>query len=126
MVTELRSPAALTILRLIVPVGRTTIGVPSGTLSQSSSGPRLARQVSQSWRDSGVSRFSSWKPYDRANRLAPSPTSMMWLVYLSTSLATSLGVLIPSSAPTAPARLVGPCMHEASSWTTPSSLGRPP
>src|SRR3989304_550364 len=50
----------------------------------------------------------------------------MWLVYSRTHLATSLGVLIPSSAATAPARRVGPCMHDASSWTTPSSLGRPP
>ena len=31
-----------------------------------------------------------------------------------------------SSAPTAPARRVGPCMHDASSCTTPSSLGKPP
>src|SRR3989441_12203605 len=50
----------------------------------------------------------------------------MWFVYLSTSFATSEGVLIPSSAPTAPARLVGPCMHDASSCTTPSALGNPP
>ena len=47
-------------------------------------------------------------------------------MYLSTSRATSLGVLIPSSAATAPARRVGPCMQEASSWTTPSSFGSPP
>src|SRR4029077_1630087 len=33
---------------------------------------------------------------------------------------------MPSIAATAPARLVGPCMQEASSWTTPSSFGRPP
>src|SRR5574341_14358 len=50
----------------------------------------------------------------------------MWFVYLRTSFATSEGVLMFSSAPTAPARLVGPCMQEASSCTTPSALGRPP
>src|SRR5690348_10909751 len=50
----------------------------------------------------------------------------MWFVYLRTSFATSEGVLIPSSAPTAPARLVGPCMHDASSCTTPSAFGSPP
>ena len=62
VVTEEISPCALTTSRLIVPVGRATIGSSSGTLSQSSSGPRLARQASQSCRDSGVSRSSSLKP----------------------------------------------------------------
>src|SRR5215467_2486129 len=28
-------------------------------------------------------------------------------------------------AATAPARFFGPCMHEASSWTTPSAFGSP-
>src|SRR2546426_1838061 len=42
----------------------------------------------------------------------PISTRKMWFVYLRTSFATSEGVLMPSSAPTAPARLVGPCMHE--------------
>src|SRR5574341_720068 len=50
----------------------------------------------------------------------------MWFVYLRTSLATSEGVLMFSSAPTAPARFVGPCMQEASSCTTPAALGSPP
>ena len=62
VVTEESSPCALTTLRLIVPVGRATIGSFSGTSSQSSSCPRLARQASQSWRDSGVSRSSSLNP----------------------------------------------------------------
>src|SRR5262245_59416263 len=126
VVTDDTSPLAFTTSRLIVPVGRATMGVLGGTSSQSSSGLRLARHSSQSCRDSGVSRSSSLKPYDNAKRFAPSPTSKMWLVYSNTSLATSLGVLIPSRAATAPARLVGPCMHEASSCTTPSSLGSPP
>ena len=43
-----------------------------------------------------------------------------------TALATLLGFLMPSSAATAPARAVGPCMTQASSCTTPSSLGMPP
>ena len=126
MVTEDSSPFAFTTSRLIVPVGRATIGSFSGTSSQSSSLLRLARHSSQAWRDCGVSRSSSLNPYDSAKRLAPSPTSRMWSVYLSTSRATSLGVLMPSSAATPPARRVGPCMQEASSWTTPSSLGSPP
>src|SRR5213076_2558126 len=78
---------------------------------------KFARQCSHTSRACGVSRSSSLKPYCSANRFAPSPTRKMWFVYLSTSFATSEGVLIPSSAPTAPARLVGPCMHAASSCT---------
>src|ERR1051325_8480776 len=50
----------------------------------------------------------------------------MCVVYLRMSFATSDAVLMFSSAPTAPARFVGPCMQDASSWTTPSALGRPP
>src|SRR6202795_1749237 len=77
VVTEEMSPAGFTMSRLIVPVGRTTIGVAGGTSSQSSLGLRLARHSSQAWRDSGVSRSSSLNPYESANRLAPSPTSRM-------------------------------------------------
>ncbi len=43
-----------------------------------------------------------------------------------TALATSDGVRTPSRQATAPARFFGPCMHEESSWTTPSAFGMPP
>src|SRR6185503_13399804 len=78
------------------------------------------------WRECSVSRSSSLKPYDNAKRLAPSLTKNTLLVYLSTSFATSDGVLMFSRHPTAPARFVGPCMHDASSCTTPRALGSPP
>src|SRR5437762_12460424 len=126
VVTEEMSPWGVTASQLIVPVGRTTMCSASGTSRKSSSGFRLARQCSHTSRACSVSRSSSLKPYCSANRLAPSPTRKMWFVYLSTSFATSDGVLMPSSAPTAPARLVGPCMQDASSCTTPSAFGRPP
>ncbi len=77
VVTEETSPFAFTAFMLIVPVGRTTMSSLSSTFNQSSSGPRLARHRSHRCRDSSVSRFSSRKPYERANRFAPSPTSMM-------------------------------------------------
>src|SRR5437773_3141891 len=126
VVTEEMSPWGVTASQLIVPVGRTTMCSASGTSRKSSSGFRLARQCSHTSRACSVSRSSSLKPYCSANRLAPSPTRKMWFVYLSTRFATTEGVWIPSSAPTAPARLVGPCMHDASSCTTPSAFGSPP
>ena len=50
----------------------------------------------------------------------------MWSVSVhAPACATFEGVLIPSIAPTAPPRRVGPCMQLASSSTTPSSLGKP-
>ena len=42
------------------------------------------------------------------------------------AFATNDGVAMPSMAATEPARRVGPCMQDASSWTTPSSFGKPP
>jgi hypothetical protein len=66
------------------------------------------------------------KPMLRANFCAPSATSRMWSVLSMTAFATSDGVRTPSNAATAPARFFGPCMHEASSCTTPSAFGKPP
>src|SRR5579859_645911 len=43
-----------------------------------------------------------------------------------TALPAMETFLMLRTPPTAPARLVGPCMQQESSSTTPSSLGRPP
>ncbi len=83
-------------------------------------------QSSQILRERSVSRFSRGKPMATANRSAPSPTSMTWPVCSMTALATSETFLMLRTPPTDPARRVGPCMQQASSSTTPSSLGRPP
>ena len=61
VVTDERSPAALTTFKLMVPVGRTMFSS-SGTSSQSSSGPRFARQRSHRSREAGVIRSSSLNP----------------------------------------------------------------
>src|SRR5881394_2361718 len=120
------SLVGVTASQLIVPVGRATMFSDSGTSRKSSLGLRLARHASHFWRECSVRRSSSLKPYDSAKRLAPSPTKNTLLVYLRTSFATSDGVLMFSRQPTALARFVGPCMHDASSCTTPRALGSPP
>ena len=81
---------------------------------------------SQILRERSVSRFSRGNPIATANRSAPSPTSMTWPVCSITALATIETFLILRTPPTEPARRVGPCMQQASSSTTPSSLGKPP
>src|SRR5258705_3604387 len=125
VVTDDMSPPAFTAFMLIVPVVNFTCSGSSidrldvsggGALSsQASAGLRHALQRSQSRLLFSVRRFCSLNPISIANRLAPSPTSMMWSVWSITAFATREGVAMPSSAATAPARLVGPCMQDASS-----------
>src|ERR1700674_3322617 len=83
-------------------------------------------QSSQILRERSVSRFSRGKPMAAANLSAPSPTSMTWPVCSITALETAETFLMLRTPPTDPARRLGPCMQQASSSTTPSSLGRPP
>ncbi len=66
------------------------------------------------------------KPCALANLSAPGPTRKTRLVRSMTRRATFDGFLMFSSAPTAPDFMVRPSMTEASSCTTPSSLGMPP
>jgi hypothetical protein len=78
-------------------------------------------------RDCSVSSSSFVsKPMRAANSRAPSPTSSTWSVCRITATATRDGVRTPSSAATAPAPRVGPCITDASSCTTPAAFGSPP
>ena len=81
---------------------------------------------SQILRECSVNKFSRGKPIATANRSAPSPTSITWPVCSITALATIETFFILRTPPTDPARRVGPCIQQASSSTTPSSLGIPP
>src|SRR3954454_3348009 len=77
-------------------------------------------------RERSVRRFSSWKPCSFATLLAPSPTMSTCPVCSITVFASKETFLMRRTAPTAPARPVGPCIMEQSSSTSPSSFGRPP
>ena len=87
---------------------------------------RFCFQYSHTLRALSVSRFSMGTPCSSAKWRAPGPTSSTWSVVSITSFATLLGFFTPSREATAPARAVGPCITQASSCTTPSSLGMPP
>src|SRR5690606_15905019 len=107
--------------------GSPASAAPTGPGGGQCSGSVRRFHSSQSSLDRGVLRSSSMvKPMSRAKRCASRPTSRWWSVTSSTFWATSEGVRTPSSAATAPALRRGPCMHEASSCTTPSAFGRPP
>ena len=81
---------------------------------------------SHTLRERSVSRFSRGKPMATANCCAPSPTSITWPVCSITAFESSETFLISRTPATDPAMRVGPCMQQASSSTTPSSLGSPP
>src|SRR5262249_6865833 len=83
-------------------------------------------QSNQILRECSVNRFSRGYPCDTAKRSAPSPTSMTCPVCSMTALDTRETFLMLRTPPTEPARRVGPCIQQASSSTTPSSLGKPP
>src|SRR5229473_1168714 len=70
----------------------------------------FAFQASQIFRECSVSRFISSNPSATANRRAPSPTIITWLVFSITVFARRETFLIRSTLATEPARCVGPCM----------------
>src|SRR5712664_2551543 len=86
----------------------------------------LAFHASQILRECSVRRFISSNPSATANRRAPSPTIMTWLVFSITVFASRETFLMRRTLATDPARCVGPCITLASSSTSPSSLGSPP
>ncbi len=90
-------------------------------------GSTRRRHSIHSARERSVLRSSSIsKPMSRANFVAPAPTIRWWSVSSATAWATFEGVRTPSMAATPPAHLLGPCMQQESSCTTPSALGSPP
>src|SRR5581483_2094113 len=107
------------------PAGRSYFGSASPGPHQSRC-ELLSFHRSQTLWERSVSSSSLGKPMTRANRSAPSPTSITWPVCSMTALASSDGFFVQRTPATDPARLVGPCMQQESSSTTPSSFGRPP
>src|SRR5260370_14707337 len=83
-------------------------------------------QSNQSFRDFSVRRFSRRNPWATAKRSVPSPTSITCPVCRRTAFESRETFLILLTPPTEPPVLVRPGLQEASSSTTPSSLGRPP
>ncbi len=112
-------------LRLPASSGNLKFGLANPGPHQSSF-DMVSRHSCQVLRERSVSRFSLGKPISKPKWLAPSPTSITWPVCSITVFASSETFLMSSTPATEPAMRVGPCMQQESSWTTHSSLGRPP